>query len=206
MTQVIDNIRRSPSQTRATNTAEMLFEAAARIVEQGETGRLTTNHIAERAGYSVGTLYGYFPNKQSLLRAMALREIRRQEASALAALKSVRPGDSEADIIRIVIHAALRPFGARSRLRLGLMRMFMADPDVLRATKTIQEEILNMLFAILTARDPASSTLSSGARFIMLASVTGTIQQAVHERADLFETKAFEDDLVAMIAGFLKRA
>lgn len=35
----------------------------------------TTNRIAERAGYSIGTLYQYFPNKVALLGALAERHL-----------------------------------------------------------------------------------------------------------------------------------
>ncbi len=73
-------------QARAAATVDTLFEAAARILESGDAARLTNNRIAERAGFSIGTLYGYFPNKRGLLRAMALREARRQQVHVLAAL------------------------------------------------------------------------------------------------------------------------
>lgn len=36
----------------------------------------TTNRIAERAGVSIGSLYQYFPNKHSLLEALAERHVR----------------------------------------------------------------------------------------------------------------------------------
>lgn len=62
----------------------MLLEAAAQVFHRdGFTA--TTNRIAERAGVSIGTLYQYFPNKESLLRALAEHHI----AAADATLREV---------------------------------------------------------------------------------------------------------------------
>lgn len=52
----------------------MLLEAAAQVFE-AEGLDATTNRIAERAGYSVGTLYQYFPNKRALLYVLAERHM-----------------------------------------------------------------------------------------------------------------------------------
>ncbi|KQW30266.1 hypothetical protein ASE36_21865 [Rhizobium sp. Root274] len=58
--------RKSASQTRSLYTVECIVEAAARILEEDGMERYTTNAIAERAGVSVGSLYQYFPNKDSI--------------------------------------------------------------------------------------------------------------------------------------------
>lgn len=44
--------------------------SAAEIFAQLGYARATTNKIAERAGVSVGSLYQYFPNKDSLLASL----------------------------------------------------------------------------------------------------------------------------------------
>lgn len=56
-----------PTQARSWATYNAILEAATYIlIEQGyET--LTTNHVAERAGVSIASLYQYFPNKESLV-------------------------------------------------------------------------------------------------------------------------------------------
>lgn len=45
----------------------------------------TTNKLAERAGISIGTLYGYFPNKDAIYIALA-RQLVEQDATALTAV------------------------------------------------------------------------------------------------------------------------
>ncbi len=59
--------RKLPKQDRSQATVEALIEATARIVANEGRERLSTNRIAEVAGVSVGSLYQYFPNKESLL-------------------------------------------------------------------------------------------------------------------------------------------
>ena len=44
-----------------------ILEAAARILKRDGLAKLTTNHIADQAGVSVGSVYQYFPNKQAIL-------------------------------------------------------------------------------------------------------------------------------------------
>jgi AcrR family transcriptional regulator len=46
---------------------EAILQAAAELFASLGYARTTTNKIAERAGVSVGSLYQYFPNKDSLL-------------------------------------------------------------------------------------------------------------------------------------------
>ena len=46
--------------------------ATIRIIEEEGLVRVTTNRVAERAGVSVGSLYQYFPNKESLIDAAHL--------------------------------------------------------------------------------------------------------------------------------------
>ena len=64
------SVRRTPNQTRARETVQAILRAAALEIEENGLDRLTTRRIAEAAGISVGGLYEYFPNKQSVVNAM----------------------------------------------------------------------------------------------------------------------------------------
>lgn len=53
--------RKMPSQTRAENTVTVIVEAAAQVLAKNRYEKTTTNHIAERAGVSVGTIRARYP-------------------------------------------------------------------------------------------------------------------------------------------------
>lgn len=66
--------RKRPSQARSAATVAAMLEAAARIIEARGWAALTTNHVAELSGASIGSLYQYFPSKEALLAELVRRE------------------------------------------------------------------------------------------------------------------------------------
>jgi AcrR family transcriptional regulator len=204
--QPIDIVRRTPSQARAAETVDTLFEATAQILERENAERLTTNHIAKRAGFSIGTLYGYFPNKGSLLHAMALREVERQQIHALEALSEAGPNSSAEELVRIVVRAVLRPFGGRSRLRMAMMKLLVKYPGVFEAASSMQHQVIRILLQKIAQRtNRIIAEPNTDTHFTLYAAVSGAIKTAAVERPDIFETKAFEDNIVELILPFLKR-
>lgn len=63
--------RRLPTQERARQTVELVLAAAAQAIEHDGLDKLTTKRIAAAAGLSVGAIYEYFPNKESIVYALA---------------------------------------------------------------------------------------------------------------------------------------
>lgn len=59
--------RKKPRQARARATVSAILQASTRILQQEGLDKLNTNHIAEVAGVSIGTLYQYFPSKDAIL-------------------------------------------------------------------------------------------------------------------------------------------
>ena len=62
--------RKRPRQERSRSTVDVLLRAAAQVFATRGYAATTTNHIAARAGVSIGSLYAYFPSKDALLVAL----------------------------------------------------------------------------------------------------------------------------------------
>ena len=52
-----------------------ILEASIRVLKQHPYQKFTTNRVAEAAGISIGSLYQYFPNKQSILLELEIRAV-----------------------------------------------------------------------------------------------------------------------------------
>ncbi len=69
--------KKRPRQARAQATFDAMVQAATQILARHGYAAVTTNRVAEEAGVSIGSLYEYFPNKQSII-AVALGEVMRE--------------------------------------------------------------------------------------------------------------------------------
>src|SRR5689334_22819838 len=67
--------KKQPKQGRAKIMVEALLDSTARILATSGYAALTTNRVAEVAGVSIGSIYEYFPNKQSLVAALTSRTL-----------------------------------------------------------------------------------------------------------------------------------
>ena len=69
--------RTRPVQARSAERREALLNAAAHVIDTEGVDAVTTTAVAYKSNSSVGVLYRYFPNVDSLLKALALRNMER---------------------------------------------------------------------------------------------------------------------------------
>jgi AcrR family transcriptional regulator len=91
-------MKKVPTQGRSRQTVDALVEATARTIAERGWQATTTNHIAVRAGVSVGSLYQYFDSREDLLAALAEREQRTFMERLDAAIPGVLESDPRAGI------------------------------------------------------------------------------------------------------------
>jgi AcrR family transcriptional regulator len=125
--------RKRPSQARSRETVRAILEAAARILEERGIAAATTDAIAERAGVSVGSLYQYFPNKESLLATLSACHLLAAHA-ALEPAWALLDADAPAAVaIPTLVHALIESHAHRPRLHRILFADAPLDSEQLRA-------------------------------------------------------------------------
>ncbi len=73
--------RRVPVQGRSQQTVQRVLDAASSLLEQVPLEDVTTTRIAAEAGLSIGALYRFFPDKQTIIDAIAVRHVEQFRAS-----------------------------------------------------------------------------------------------------------------------------
>lgn len=67
--------RRAPVQPRSQQTVQRVLDAASSRLAHQPLEEITTTRIAVEAGLSIGALYRFFPDKQSIIDAIAVRHV-----------------------------------------------------------------------------------------------------------------------------------
>lgn len=73
--------RRLPVQLRSQQTVQRVLDATSSLLAQFPLEELTTTRVAHEAGLSIGALYRFFPDKQSIIDAIAVRHVDEFRAS-----------------------------------------------------------------------------------------------------------------------------
>ena len=116
--------RKTPVQARSTVTVEAIYEATIQVLLSEGAERLTTTRVAERAGVSVGTLYQYYPNKQSLLFAVLEGHMDKVAGAVETACENAR-GKRLADMVQDVVEAFVDAKMERTDISTALYRIAM---------------------------------------------------------------------------------
>lgn len=193
MTPTVENTRKVPRQPRARASVDFILEAATQVLEaQGEAG-FNTNAVAERAGVSIGTLYRYFPDKGSVLRALALRETEAHRRAVMAVVQDGAPGVARD---RAMIRAFVQAFAGRTRARRVAVTALLAQADhaELAARFAAAERDLT---------DAHGRPLTRVQAFVLGRAIQGALRAAVLEGADFLHSAEFEDELVRLGRAYL---
>ncbi|MEY4562414.1 MAG: hypothetical protein RLZZ618_1691 [Pseudomonadota bacterium] len=192
-------MRKQPTQERAQQTIATIFEATAQIVEaEGEAG-LSTNKVAKKAGFSVGTLYQYFPTKEAILVALIARERRRvmDEMQAML-LKAVQEKSDPKVVMRQRVRALIEAFGTGHRVRRSMIRLAWRMDHHDNITQALREGADHIAVAMSQLQDPALRPPSPAMMFVATRAVMGAIRSASLEESPLLGTQDFEDELVRL--------
>jgi AcrR family transcriptional regulator len=121
-------MRRHPTQSRARATVEAIQEAAALLLERGDDGCFTTNHIAERAGVSIGSLYEYFKDKDDIVQSRGEAEAEQLSGELRERwIAGALSGNAVLDL-QTVLELPSTPFRTRPALADAILRRYAKSP------------------------------------------------------------------------------
>lgn len=165
--------RKSVRQSRARETIDVILQASSQILAKHGLTRLTTNHIAELAGVSVGSLYQYFPGKDAIVHALLEREFNRSVVAILERIEAIDPrtvplDDAIAMIVERVLSENIRRRTVYREFLLGALSF-----KQLRFTLDNDRRLLEVLRAKLREYEEVDPEVIDAATSVMLYSLKG---------------------------------
>ncbi len=202
------SLRKVPTQARATFTVNAILEATAYLLKSDGYDQLTTNAVAELAGFSVGTLYQYFTSKEALM-AELRRCHHREVTGALLEVSRSSTGLGIGQFLRKRIAANIRVHAKDPVLHYLLSERygdvaFEIDKNEPRFNFVGNEP--TMLERLLS-----SCGRTSKERARIMAQVCGEMIHSLTHAAIIdgslqLEGAALEDEILCTCLGYLQRA
>jgi AcrR family transcriptional regulator len=196
--------RKLPVQTRATVTVGAICEATIQVLLSHGADRLTTTRVADRAGVSVGTLYQYYPNKQSLLFAVFEDHMDKvAQAVETACADSGRKPMSE--MIRRVVEAFVDVKMQRADISVALYKV---APDVGGAAlvKQTGQRLRKAIEAMLLTAPDMEPSLDRFAIDMMLSAMSGAMRSALEVGASPAMFRKVREHLVLLCQSYMAAA
>ena len=197
--------RKVPRQERSKATVEALIEATARVlVREGYEGA-TTIRIAEVAGYGVGSLYDYFPNKEALVTAL----IDRHAEGMLEMVESSFSAHADAppeEAVRAWVEGGVRANLTSPELHKILIEQVPRVGNLSRIGE-IEGRVAGLVQSYLErhAREigPEDPKLAA---FIVAQAVISLTHKAVAERPETLEDGRLVYEITTLVLGYLASA
>lgn len=190
--------RRTPRQKRSKIVFERIINTAKALFEREGYAYVSTNLIAEKAGVSIGSLYQYFANRESV--ALAVYE----DASSRAALTMKRKalqilGAPLDESISKNIEWVLDVFESD---RYALLQLINEIPALHRAARPVSFESLirHTTQMFLEQHFPGAERAAIARKaYLIDACVLGAVQRYLDEKPDILDRHQTISELAALV-------
>jgi AcrR family transcriptional regulator len=196
--------RKTPIQARSTVTVEAISEAAIQVLLSHGAERFTTTRVAERAGVSVGTLYQYYPNKQSLLFAVLEHHMNNVAARVEAACESACH-KRLAEMIREMVEAFVDAKMERADISAALYRV-SADVGGPALIKRISQRSRKAIEATLQTAPDFKLPPDKLAIDIMLGAMAGVMRSLLESGPAPGTVHKLREQLVLLCQSYMMAA
>ncbi len=188
--------RKTPIQARSNASVSAILQATVQVLLKEGVARITTKKVAARAGVSIGTLYQYFPNKNSLLYVLVRQQLESFESTFDKACTAVR-GAELTDMAEVLASAFVRSKFGDAKTSIALYAA-AGNCDGCRRMRTRTAKVLANTIATASDRtvtDPSRvarmlfSAMAGISRDIVAAGLTqNTMTEMEQELARLLRT------------------
>lgn len=196
------SVRELPKQQRSRDTVETVLNAAAQLLVEDGYDKASTNRVAREARVNIGTLYRYFPNKETLFATLFERHVE-QVAAAVNSKSRDLTDKSLPAAVRGLIEGMLEGVMVEPELHQALIEQVPPDarpkqgPALEERIQQIVRDYIDRHKAKLRTRDPDL------AAFVVVHTVRALTHAATLEHPEYLRDGLLVDEIVDLVVGYL---
>lgn len=181
---------------------ERILAAGRTVVLRDGYDAASTNRIAAEAGVSPGSLYQYFPNKDSVLNAIVGR-YSDDVAERITAALADRFDETGQEMVRATLEALLDALEENTEL-LRIVADELPRSENLARAEALEQRVTGLISAYLAARPPElrSDLAPTTAAWILVRAIENLSVRYVLDRPPIARS-AFISELERLVEGYL---
>jgi len=170
-----------PTQERSKQTVSAILEACAKIIAREGYFPVTTDKIAIEAGVSIGSLYQFFGNKESVVAALIKQLIEDDRQFFFEKMKPYE-GLPRVEKIPKMFEVGFEIYRMKPELRAALqaVRLYLTDQDYIHQSRQVFTDFVRThLLHIAPPRNPDKVAYVTVIAFLSIMNSTTMDQQGI---------------------------
>lgn len=207
MTQSLENkdkakktkiIVKAPTQERSRQTVATILDACSRLLISEGFYSITTDKIAKEAGVSIGSLYQFFGNKESVVQAVVKNIMEEDKRIISEKMRTISPLPAE-QRMKAMIELAIETFRRNSELRskLSTIQYYVADASYMSDSIRFFQEVVRYNLPQIAGRDMEKIS------YVVVNSFIGMINTICVDRPEALHDQAIVHEITQMFLKYL---
>jgi AcrR family transcriptional regulator len=195
--------RKRPTQKRSQVTFDAVVDACAALLPRLGYAGTTTNHIAERAGVNIASLYEYFPGKDAIVAQVAERMVQRVLQRLGRESRAILEAPED-DAVRLWIDLIYETV-ARDRRLVGVFTYQVPYTNELDPMRRMSSQLLAFSEHMRrSAGGRVRRDITPATMYLIVNLVSTTILQLVLDPPDTPTTREILDELSRRLEGWIR--
>jgi AcrR family transcriptional regulator len=194
--------KKLPLQERSRATFEALVEACTWLLPRRGYAGTTTNHIAERAGVNVASLYEYFPGKDAIVAQVAERLVARVLGRLARGAAHVEDADPQ-QAVRLWIEL-IHDTVAREKDLVAVFLYQVPYTNQLESIQAIGPKLLELSQGVRARVRGLRADFSDASLHLLINLVTSTIMQCVLDPPRDVSRRRLLDELIFRVEEWIR--
>jgi AcrR family transcriptional regulator len=194
--------RKLPTQARSRATVDAIVSAAARVLVKEGYESCSTNRVAREAGVSIGSLYQYFPSKESLVVAVMERHAAAVREAVEGRLAQLRGATLET-LLAELVDAMIAVHQVEPRLHRVLLEQ-VPRIGALQRLNELEKRYEDLVADLADSyREMIEVKDVSNMGYVLVSAVDGLLRRALLERPELVATGKLQEHVARLVLGYV---